>query len=396
MRPSLIRSALVLGLLAAVGPFAIDMYLPAMPAMAADLGAPVASVQATLTAFFLTFGAAQLVWGPLADRTGRRLPLFLGVSLFLLASIGCALAPDAGWLIAMRAVQGVGAAVAMVLPRAIIRDMHTGSAATWLMAMVMLVISISPMLAPLAGSGLIALSGWRAIFVVLAGAAALSLGIIALLLPETLPPASRVPVRPRALAASAGRLLTDPKFMGLTFVGGFGMASFFVFISSASFVYTEAFGLSPVQFSLAFAVNAIGFFAASQAAAPLADRFGTGTVVRAGTAMFLVFAGLLLGLALAGAASLAACIACLFLANAGLGVVIPTTMVLALDDHGDAAGMASSLGGTLQMVAGGAMIVATAPFFDGTVLPMATAIALCALGSFTLARVTLAAGPRPA
>lgn len=396
MKPSLIRTALVLGLLAAVGPFAIDMYLPAMPAMAADLGAPVASVQATLTAFFLTFGAAQLVWGPLSDRTGRRLPLFLGIALFLVASVGCALAPDAGWLIAMRALQGVGAAVAMVLPRAIIRDMHTGSAATRLMAMVMLVISVSPMLAPLAGSGLIAVADWRAIFVALAVAAALSLGIVALALPETLPPAARVPVRPRALAASAGRLLTDPKFMGLTFTGGFGMASFFVFISSASFVYTQAFGLSPVQFSLAFAVNAIGFFAASQAAAPLGDRYGPGRVVRGGTAMFLVFAGLLLVLALAEAASLAACIACLFLANAGLGVVIPTTMVLALDDHGDAAGMASSLGGTLQMVAGGAMIVLTAPFFDGTMLPMAAAIALCALGSFTLARVTLAAGPRPA
>ena len=396
MTPSLLRSALVLGLLSAVGPFAIDMYLPAMPAIADDLGTTVAATQGTLTGYFLAFGVAQLVWGPLSDRIGRRLPLFLGVSLFLLASLGCWQARDIGWLIGFRALQGFGGAVVMVLPRAIIRDLHTGTAATRLMAMVMLVISVSPMLAPLAGSGLIAVGSWRSIFLVLALAAVASLAMIATLLPETLPPEARVAVRPAALARAAGQLLTDAKFLGLTFIGGFGIASFFVFISTAAFVYTQQFGLSPTGFSLAFALNAIGFFAASQSAAPLGERFGPPRVVRGGTAVFLGFAGLLFLLALGGFASLPVTVGCLFLANAGLGVVIPTTMVMAMDDHGDTAGLASSLGGTLQMLAGGAMIAVTGPFFDGTVLPMTAAIAVCAAISFTLARVTLARVARPA
>ena len=158
------RFALILGLLSAVGPFAIDMYLPAMPQIESDLNTSVAATQLTLTAYFLTFGIAQLFYGPWADAVGRKTPLYLGIGIFLAASAGCALAPSIGWLIAFRALQGLGGAVLMVLPRAIIRDKYTGVEATKLMAMVMLVISVSPMLAPLVGSGMMAFGGWRLIF----------------------------------------------------------------------------------------------------------------------------------------------------------------------------------------------------------------------------------------
>jgi DHA1 family bicyclomycin/chloramphenicol resistance-like MFS transporter len=319
-----------------------------------------------------------------------------GVIIYLVASLACWQATDVAWLIAFRALQGLGAAVVMVLPRAIIRDLHTGTAATRLMAMVMLVVSVSPMLAPLAGSGLIALAGWRSIFLALALAAVASLVLIATLLPETLKPQDRVKVNVANMVSGAGRLLADPKFMGLTFIGAFGISSFFVFIATASFVYTGVFGLSPTGFSVAFALNAVGFFAASQMAAPLGERFGTAAVVKGGTAVFLAFALLLLALAAAGRADLYATVACLVLANAGLGVVIPTTMVMALDDHGDTAGLASSLGGTLQMLAGAAVTLVTGPFLDGTVLPMAAAIALCAVLCFALSRITLARQVRPA
>jgi DHA1 family bicyclomycin/chloramphenicol resistance-like MFS transporter len=140
------------------------------------------------------------------------------------------------------------------------------------MALVMLIISVSPMLAPLAGSGIIALSGWRAIFATLAMAAGLSIGVTLLLQPETLAPGNRVPVRLSALLSGTATLLRDPVFMGLTFVGGFGMASFFVFLASASFVYTGHYGLSPTGFSIAFAANAAGFFAATQIAAGLGEK----------------------------------------------------------------------------------------------------------------------------
>lgn len=384
MSGSLIRSATVLGLLAAVGPLAIDMYLPALPAIEADLGGSVATTQMTLTAFFIAFGLSQLVYGPWSDQSGRRLPLLVGLAIFTVGSLGCALAPDISWLIAFRFLQGLGAAVVMVIPRAIIRDMHTGYLATKLMALVMLVISVSPMLAPLVGTGIIAVSSWRGIFFVLSAAALLSVAMTLFALEETLPKDQRVPARPRVLLGGMRILFTDPLFLGLTFIGGFGMASFFVFIASASFVYTGQYGLTLLQFSLAFAFNALGFFAASQTAAGLGQRFGVTRVVSLavlGFALATMTLAVLVGL---GFDSLALVIGMLFVSNACLGLVIPTTMVLALDHHGAIAGLASSLGGTLQMITGGVMIAAASPFFDGTVFPMVVTIATCGLAAVLL------------
>ncbi len=389
MTISMFRSAAILGLLSAVGPFAVDMYLPALPAIERSLNANVSSAQLTLTVYFIAFGLAQLFYGPYSDQVGRKRPLYLGLCIFGLGSLGCAIAPSMEWLLLSRFVQGIGGAVVMVVPRAIIRDLHTGTQATRLMAMIMLVISVSPMLAPLAGSGLVLFSGWRAIFWVLCAAAAISLLITGFMLPETLKDEHKIPVNFRSLIRGSRVLFTDPLFMGLTFIGGFGIASFFVFVASASFVYTGQFGLSPVEFSLAFAVNAIGFFAASQLAASLGERFGMEQVVSKAVAGFATFTIILLGLALAGYGSLYVIIGMLFLANACLGLVIPSTMVMALDNHGEIAGLASSLGGTMQMLAGGIMIAVASPFFDGTAIPMIATIVLCSLAAFVLTRLVL-------
>lgn len=389
MSPVFLRSAVILGLLSCVGPLAIDMYLPALPQVATGLDGSIASAQMTITAYFIAFGVVQLFYGPLSDMYGRKPPLLAGLTLFIIGSLGCAFAPDVSWLIVARFVQGLGGAAVMVIPRAIIRDMHTGAQATRLMALVMLVISVSPMLAPLAGSGLIALGDWRLIFLVLAVLAVLSILLTLFLQPETLAPEHRVPVSLKAIASGGKTLFTDPVFMGLTFVGGFGMASFFVFLASASFVYTGYYGLSPVGFSIAFALNALGFFSASQFAATLAERFGLIPMLTWAVSGFLGATLALLALVSFGVDQLEVVIVMLILANACLGLVIPTTMVMALDDHGDIAGLASSLGGMLQMFAGGLMIVLVGPFFDGTPLPMVTAIAICAVIAFVLMRLTV-------
>ncbi|MCU0827377.1 MAG: multidrug effflux MFS transporter [Tabrizicola sp.] len=390
MSDRILRPALVLGLLSCIGPFAIDMYLPAMPEIGADLGTSIQAMQGTIVAYFIAFGLAQLVYGPWADRSGRKPPLYGGIVVFMLGSVLCTFAPTVEWLTAGRAIQGLGGAALMVVPRAIIRDLYTGPQATRLMAAVMMVISVSPMLAPLAGSGLMALFDWRAIFAALLLAAVASLAILTLYQPETLAPQDRQPLNLTAMRRGAGVLLTDPLFMGLTFLGGFGMASFFVFIASASFVYTGAFGLSPTGFSIAFAVNAIGFFAASQMAGPFGKRHGAARVMAWASLGFAVFTILLFVQALIGGMTLWLCMAGLFLANACLGLIIPTAMVMALDEHGDIAGLASSLGGTLQMLAGGAMIAAVGPFFDGTATPMLGAIALCGVLVLVLSRGVLA------
>ena len=387
MSDRILRPALVLGLLSSVGPFAIDMYLPAMPQIGEALGTTVQGMQGTIVAYFIAFGLAQLIYGPWADRSGRKPPLYAGIAVFLAGSVVCTFSTTVEGLILGRAIQGLGGAALMVVPRAIIRDNYTGPQATRLMAAVMMVISVSPMLAPLAGSGLMAVFGWRAIFGALVVAALVSLTILALFQPETLHDKDRQPFNLAAMRRGAAVLFTDPLFMGLTFLGGFGMASFFVFIASASFVYTGTFGLSPTGFSLAFAVNAIGFFGASQVAGPLGMRHGAPKVMAWASLGFAVFTVALFALALAGVVNLWLCMAGLFLANACLGLIIPTAMVMALDEHGDIAGLASSLGGTLQMLAGGLMIVAAGPFFDGPATPMVGAIALCGVLVLALSRL---------
>lgn len=389
---SFVRNAVVLGLLAAVGPFAIDMYLPALPAIAADLGASTAATQMTLMVFFVSFGVAQLIYGPLSDMWGRKPPLYFGLALFGLAGIGCGLAPSIEWLIFFRFVQGVGAAAVAVIPRAVIRDLHTGPEATRLMALVMLVFSVSPILAPLFGSAIIVPFGWRAVFVAVTVVSGIALVMLWALLPETRPASERIAGNLGNVMRAYGRLMVDAKFQGLTFIGGLGMASFFAFLASSSFVYIGHFGLTPTQYSLAFSVNAVGFIGASQFAATLGQRFGMGRMLTAAVTVYLVMSLVLLGVTLGGIDNLWVLMALLFFAFASLGLVIPSTMVLSLEEHGPIAGMASALGGTLQFVAGAVTITIASFFFDGTSLPMVAVIAACAVGAFILTRLTVGGG----
>jgi MFS transporter, DHA1 family, multidrug resistance protein len=383
------RNAIVLGLLSAVGPFAIDMYLPALPTISTSLRASTAATQMTLMAFFAAFGFCQIIYGPVSDMVGRKPPLYFGLTVFLLGSIGCASAADIGWLIAFRALQGIGASAVMVIPRAIIRDLHTGLDATRLMALVMLVFSVSPILAPLIGSGLIVPFGWRAVFVAVTGVAAIAIFLVASFLPETRPPEERVSVSVGSVLNGFGQLLRHGRFIGLTLIGGLGMASFFSFLASSSFIYIDHFGLTPTQYSLAFSVNAIGFIGSSQFAAALGGRFGMPRVVLAAVSLYAFFALVLFAFTAAGFDSLALLMGLLFCAFACLGLVIPSTMVLALEEHGPIAGMASALGGAMQMLAGGIVIVIVSFFFDETARPMVAAITLCAIGALTAALVTL-------
>jgi MFS transporter, DHA1 family, multidrug resistance protein len=389
MPSGFVRNAIVLGLLSAIGPFAIDMYLPALPSIATGLNASTAATQATLMAFFVSFGLCQIVYGPISDIVGRKPVLYVGLALFILASIGCGLSPSIHWLIGFRFLQGIGASVSMVIPRAVVRDLHTGLDATRLMSLVMLVFSVCPILAPLIGSGLIVPFGWRAVFAGVTVAASLGFLLVGFLLPETRPPQHRVGGSLKTVLNGYGRLLRDGHFLALTFMASFGMGSFFAFLASSSFIYIEHFGMTPTQYSFAFGINAVGFIGASQFSARLAARFGLVRVVATAIVWYAVMAALLFATTASGFTSLAVLMTLIFLAFAGLGLVIPTTMVLALDNHGPIAGMAAALGGALQMVVGAVIMAAVSAFFDGTALPMTATIALCAAVAFTLSRFTL-------
>jgi DHA1 family bicyclomycin/chloramphenicol resistance-like MFS transporter len=392
MNTTFFRTALVLGLLSAIGPFAIDMYLPALPSIGQSLGASTGAVQASLMAFFISLGIGQIVYGPVSDMVGRKPPLYFGLALFALASVGCALAPDVQTLVVLRFIQGLGACAGMVIPRAVVRDLHTGTDAARLMSLLMLVFSVSPILAPLAGSLLIESLGWRSVFWAVTVAGVAGLVLLASSLPETRPPEQRVDSSVGSAIAAYGVLLRDRRFMGLVFTGAFGISGFFVYLANSSFVLIDHYGLSPRQYSIAFAVNAASFIGVSQFTGKLAGRFGMVPVVQVAVTGHVAMMVLLLICNLLGLDQLWLMIGLLLVGNGFLGLVIPTTAVLALDDHGDIAGTASALMGTLQFVTGAAMMALVGPFTDGTARPMVAGIAACAVVTFVIARLTL--GPR--
>lgn len=384
MSGSLARPALILGLLSCIGPFAIDMYLPAMPVIGESLGASPQLMQSTITAYFASFGVAQMFYGPWADQSGRKLPLYAGIAMFVLGTLLCMTATSATGLIAGRFVQGLGGAALGVVPRAVVRDMFTGAEATKMMSRIFLVFSVSPMLAPLAGSALLVVTGWRGIFAALLVASVASLALLAWAQPETLAPENRRPFKVSFLLKGCAELFVDKSFLLLTFVGAFGFGSFFIFLAAASYVYQQGFNLSSTGFSLAFAVNAMAFIGASQGAGKAMARFGAMPMLRGASIGFAVCTCSLLVLALLGLVNLWVCIVGLALGNAFLGLIIPTTMVMALDEQGDKAGLASSLGGTLQMLAGGVLVVGLGPWLGASATPMIAGIAFAAFVTLVL------------
>ena len=389
MKSNFFQAALVLGLLSAIGPFAIDMYLPALPSIGQSLDASVGAVQASLMAFFISLGIGQLIYGPVSDMVGRKAPLYFGLLLFAVGSIGCALAPNIHTLVVLRFVQGLGACAGMVVPRAVVRDLHTGHDAARLMSLLMLVFSVSPILAPLAGSFLIEWFGWRSVFWAVTVAAGLGLVLLATSLPETRPAAERVDSTVRSALAAYGVLLRDRHFLGLVFIGAFGIASFFAYLANSSFVLIDHYGLTPRQYSMAFAANAASFIGASQFTGRLSLRFGLVPVVKVAVIGYAALMALLLVLNLAGIDQLEVMMVLLFVGYGFLGLVVPTTAVLALEEHGNIAGTASALMGTLQFVTGAVVMALVGLFVDGSARPMVAGIAGSALVAFVLTRSTL-------
>lgn len=389
MTSGFFRIAIVLGLISAIGPFAIDMYLPALPTIGADLGASPLAVQMSLVVVFLSFAVGPLVVGPLADMHGRKPVLYWGLVVFAVASVGAALAPSVEWLIFFRVIQGLGASTGMVVPRAVVRDLHTGPEATKLMSLLMLVFSVSPILAPLTGSFIIDAFGWRAVFWAVTIAAVLGFFLLMFGIQETRTADRRVGSSFRAAWAGYRFLARDKSFLGLSLIGGFAISSFFVYLANSSFVIIDHYGLSPSDYSLFFALNAVSFFGVSQLSGWATQRFGLTRVVRLAVTGFVAVIVAGWAVMAAGYQSLAFMTVTLFLGYGLLGLVIPTTSVLAMEEHGEIAGTAAALMGTLHMVTGVVAMTIASFFANGDPLPMMTAIATCAVLAFALTMVTL-------
>ena len=396
MNAQLVRSAIVLGLLSLVGPLAVDMYLPALPAIGVSLRADTALVQQSLMAYMAAIAFGQLIYGPLSDMLGRKLPIYFGIGIYVLGSIGAALVPNAEWLVVFRFVQGIGACASFTLPRAIVRDEYTGAPAAQLMSLLMLVFSVSPILAPLAGSAVIAFGDWRLLFWVMAVVGGFTLLLAIFGLRETRPKEARIGSGLGSALSSYWKLARDGRFVGLSLIGAFGMASFMAFLGNSSFIYIEHYGLTPTQYSLAFSVNAVSFFAVSQATGFLVGKFGLNRVVRIAVGGYAAAMLVLLGLYTAGFDSIWVMGVMMFIAFGFLGLVLPSTSVLAMEEQGEIAGSASALLGTIQMIVAVGVMGIVGSFFNGTAMPVVISFAICAViaGVITLLTLQRGAGSR--
>ena len=391
-----LRLVLVLGALIALGPLTIDMYLPALPSLTADLHTTASGAQATITGMLIGLGVGQLVIGPLSDAWGRRVPLITGMVVHLVASVLCVLAPTVGLLAGARVLQGLAGAAISVVSLAVVRDLFTGDAAATLLSRLMLVIGIAPILAPSLGGFILSVTTWRGIFAVLGAAAFVLLWVAVFGLRETLPRERRRPARPRAVLGTYSGLLRDREFMALVLVSGLVFATLFAYISGASFVLQDVYGLSPRQFALAFGANSLGLVLATQANPWLVRRYGPRRILQTAVLVATAAAVVLLTGGLLGVGGLAAVLAPLWVIIACAGFSFPNTPALALSRHGEAAGTAAALLGAAQFVIGGVAAPLVGAFGTASAVPMAAVmVGATAVAGVLLLTLVRGGAPEP-
>ncbi|MEG9624167.1 multidrug effflux MFS transporter [Pseudomonas guariconensis] len=382
-----LRIVLILGALSAFGPLAIDFYLPAFPAMAQAFGTDEKHVQTTLAAYFLGLSLGQLAYGPVADRFGRRTPLLFGITLFTLASLACAYAPNLQTLVLARFVQALGGCAGMVLSRAIVSDKCDPVASAKVFSQLMLVMGLAPILAPMLGGVLVNVSGWQSIFLALSLFSAACLLAVSLGLPESLPP--DMPRQPLSGALRQYlRLLGDRVFLGHALTGGVAIAGMFAYIAGSPFVFIKLYGVPAEHYGWLFGTNAAGFILMAQVNARLLAKRGPAFLLARAVWLYLLAGLALLCVAALRPESLWPLLVPLFLCIASLGCIIPNASACAMSGQGARAGSASALMGCAQfsVAAGAAGLVGV--LHDGSAVPMALVISLCGVLVVSVAMLT--------
>lgn len=388
---------IILGSMTSFAPLGTDMYLPALPTLQRVFGASSLAVQATLSAFFAGFAVGQLVFGPITDRFGRRPPLYAGLLLFVAASLGCALAPSVEILTGLRFVQAFGACAGGVIARAMVRDLFDPRESARIYGALMLVTGLAPMLAPLIGGQLLVHFGWPAIFILMSAMALLCLAAAHLRLPETHRPENVHSLNVLRIARSYGRLLGHRAYLGFALTSACSMGGVFAYIAGSPFVFIELHQVSPEHFGWIFGLNASGFVIMAQVNGRVVQRLSPQTLLRAGTLAQLAAALTLLLTALTGFGGVWGIGVPLFCFIATIGIVLPNSAALAMAPHGANAGLASALLGVVQFGAGGLVVLLVGSLDNGTAVPMAAVMSLCAVSGFIFCRaIALASRSRPA
>ncbi|MDB5488742.1 MAG: Bcr/CflA family drug resistance efflux transporter [Reyranella sp.] len=395
VRPSLTPALLILlALLSAFTPLSIDMYLPALPVIAIDLHGTAGDIQLTLSSFMIAFGVGQIFYGPAGDRFGRRPVILIGLAIYVVTSVGCAFAVEAGHLVGLRFLQGLAACGGVVLARTMVRDLAEKDQAARAMSLMMACTSIAPMLAPLIGGQILWFLGWRAIFWVLAFIGFVALTLAYIRLPETLRPEYRQPLVLSAILKRFGELLRHRAFMGYAFTSSFMFSALLSFISGSPFVFIERYGVAPRSYGLIFGSMIIFMTIGSLLNAKFAPVFGADKILRYAVIVPGITGPIAMVLgwieARYGTIGMWPFFLCFGPQIATISLIGPNSMAMALQRYPHMAGTASSLMGVMQFGLGALFGAVVGQTFDGTIAPMTTAMgiagALCLISHRALVR----------
>jgi MFS transporter, DHA1 family, multidrug resistance protein len=375
---------LILGLLTAIGPFSIDMYLPAFPAIAKGLNTDVAQVMLSLSSFFIGISAGQLIYGPLLERFGRKKPLYVGLVIYLFASIGCALATSVSSLILFRFLQALGGCAGMVTSRAIVRDLFEVKENAKIFSLLMLVVAVSPIIAPTVGGYVTAALGWRYVFLMLIVVDIAILTGVYFFLPESKEPNPNLSLKPMAITKGFWEITIDPKFYIYALTGAVASSGIYAYINGSPHVFMELYKVTEQQYGWIFAIIAIGIIGSSQINTLVLKKYSSEQIIRAALFVQCFIALTLVSLSIFEWGGLFTIIAVIFLYLCCQGFIFPNASALTLAAFGHNAGNASALLGAIQMGIGAASSGLVSVFQNETSLPMTGVMALCTFSAFTI------------
>lgn len=368
---------LILGMLSAIGPFSIDMYLPGFPDIAKDLHTTVAHVALSLSSFFIGISFGQLIYGPLLDRFGRKKPLYFGISIYLIASVCCALVSSANALIALRLMQALGGCAGMVASRALVRDIFPVEENAKIFSLLMLVIGVSPLIAPTLGGYVSATIGWQYIFIILAVMSAFLLGAVHFFLPEGRAADTTIVLKPKQIVGNFLSVLKHPQFYTYVFTGSMASAGLYAYIAGSPAVFMEIFKVTGKQYGWIFATVAMGLIGSSQLNSVLLRTFKSEQIIKVALACQCITGLLLVTGTLLGWLELFSTIFFIFIFLCCQGFIFPNSSALSLAPFSRNAGIASAVMGCIQMGIGTLSSATVSLFSNGTALPMTGVMGSC-------------------
>jgi len=370
---------LILGLLIALNPFSIDMYLPAFGDIARQLHTVSSRVDLSLSSYFIGLAFGQLLYGPLMDRFGRKAPLYFGLSIYIIASVGCFLSGSVEMLIVMRLFQALGGCAAQVACLAMVRDLFPVSEIAKVYALLFVVLGASPLLAPTAGSYLTLAFGWQSVFVVLLAIAVIVLLSSIFVLPESYKPDKAYSLKPLPIINSFLSVIRNPQFYTYAISGSVAFCALFAYVAGSPLVFMDIFGLGKREFGWVFAGIAVGFIGAGQVNTQLLKRFKSEQIIAVSAVCFIVFSGIFVLGTINGWFGLGGTIAMIFLTLFWVGMMNPNTSALSMAPFSRNAGVASALLGAMQLGLGAVSSSAMGLFSGKSAVPLATVMAVAAV-----------------